>query len=131
MSQRRRLHRPLISSHFRQSGSPASTSKRGKRRKEDGRYQPLPTFKIMWRDKFQAETSSLNHGKLRVATQLTGHAGVDYHLHKHKPHIITKACPFCQCGDETVSPYLVSGPRWARLRAPYLNTHYDSLSTII
>jgi len=104
------------------------------RKEAEERWEASPTshFKTMWREKFQAEVGSLNRGELRIATQLlTGHAGVNYHLHKYKPHIISKTCPFCQCGDETVSHYLGSCPRWARLRAQYLNTYYDSSSTIM
>ena len=104
------------------------------RKEAEERWEASPAshFKTMWREKFQAEVGSLNRGELRIATQLLiGHAGVNYHLHKYKPHIISKTCPFCQCGDETVSHYLGSCPRWARLRAQYLNTYYDSSSTIM
>jgi ribonuclease HI len=104
------------------------------RKEADDRWESSPTshFKSMWRDKFQHDTGNLNRGELRIATQLlTGHAGLNYHLHKYKPNIISKTCPFCQDEDETVNHYLGACPRWSSLRAQYLNTYYDSSSNIM
>ncbi len=61
-------------------------------------------FKRMWRNKFAHGLANLNRKDLRIATQiLTGHAAINYHLHKYKPNLISKTCPFCNVEDETIT----------------------------
>ncbi|MEC9321196.1 MAG: hypothetical protein VX869_03345 [Chloroflexota bacterium] len=87
---------------------------------------------MMWRDKFSGETGRLNRGDLRIATQiLTGHASINYHLHKYKPDIINKTCPFCQEEDETINHFIGKCPQWAALRGQFFNTFYASTSEIL
>jgi ribonuclease HI len=88
-------------------------------------------FKNTWRDSYVKELAKLNRSDLRIATQiLTGHASINYHLHKYKPHTISKTCPFCKEEDETINHFIGKCPKWFKLRGRYFNTFYASLSEI-
>ena len=57
-------------------------------------------FKRTWRDKYTSELAKLRRPGLRIATQLlSGHAAVNYHLHKYKPYFTSKTFPFCKEED--------------------------------
>ena len=89
-------------------------------------------FKRMWRKKFAHGLANLNRKDLRIATQiLTGHAAVNYHLHKYKPNLISKTCPFCNVEDETINHFIGKCPQWAVLRGRFFNTFYASSSDIM
>ena len=88
-------------------------------------------FKKTWRDDYTKVLARLNRQDLRIATQiLTGHAAVNYHLHKYKPRTISKTCPFCKEEDETINHFIGKCPRWFELRGRFFNTYYASLSEI-
>ena len=60
--------------------------------------------------------STFNRNRLRIATQyLSGHATVDYHLHKYRPDI-PKLCSYCGDEDETIEHFIADCPKWAFLR---------------
>ena len=89
-------------------------------------------IKMTWRDKFSQTLAKLDRGGLRTATQiLTGHAAVNYHLHKYKPNKILAGCPYCGEGEETVNHFIGICPKWATLRGRYFNSFYASLTDII
>ena len=89
-------------------------------------------FKRMWRNKFAHGLANLNRKDLRIATQiLTGHAAINYHLHKYKPNLISKTCPFCNVEDETINHFIDKCPQWAVLRGRFFNTFYASSSDIM
>ena len=88
-------------------------------------------FKKSWRDDYTKVLARLNRQDLRIATQvLTGHAAVNYHLHKYKPRMINKTCPFCKEEDETINHFIGKCPKWFELRGRFFNTYYASLSEI-
>ena len=88
-------------------------------------------FKRTWRDKYTRELVKLSRPGLRIATQLlSGHAAVNYHLHKYKPYSTSKTCPFCEEEDETINHFIGKCPKWFTQRGLYFNTFYASLSEI-
>ena len=89
-------------------------------------------FKIAWRDKFHKIIPRLDRADLSLTTQiLTGHAGINYHLHKYKPNSIPKSCPHCLAEEETISHFLGECPKWAQQRGAYFNTFYCSVSELL
>ena len=89
-------------------------------------------FKRTWKDKYSRDLANMGRQDLRIATQLlSGHAAVNYHLHKYKPITINKTCPFCQEEDETINHYVGKCPRWFVQRGQYFNTYYASISEIM
>jgi hypothetical protein len=71
-----------------------------------------------------------NRSGYRTATHLiTGHAGLNYHLHKMT---VTDSpiCPSCEIEEETVSHFLGQCPAHALTRMEFFNTFYDSLLNI-
>ena len=71
-----------------------------------------------------------NRSGFRTATHLiTGHAGLNYHLHKMTV-IDSPICPSCEIEEETVSHFLGQCPAHALTRMEFFNTFYDSLLNI-
>ena len=94
--------------------------------------QPPSHFKRMWRQKFTKGILKLNKGNLRIATQiLTGHATLNYHLHKYKPNKYPKTCPHCLVEEETVNHFLGQCPKWSHQRGTFFNSFYLSSSDIV
>ena len=88
-------------------------------------------FKSTWKDSYVKELAKLSRPDLRIATQiLTGHASINNHLHKYKPRLISKTCPFCKEEDETINHFIGKCPKWFELRGRYFNTFYASISEI-
>ena len=88
-------------------------------------------FKSAWKEHYAKELEKLSRPDLRIATQiLTGHASINYHLNKYKPHLISKTCPFCKEEDETINHYIGKCPKWFEQRGRYFNTFYASISDI-
>ena len=86
--------------------------------------------KKAWRDKFKQELAYANSNRLRIATQyLSGHATVNYHLHKYRPDI-PKLCAYCGDEDETVEHFIAKCPKWAFLRLQYLDCCHGNINTI-
>ena len=72
--------------------------------------------KKAWRDKFKQELAYANRNRLCIATQyLSGHATVNYHLHKYRPDI-PKLCAYCGDEDKTIENFIAKCPKWAFLR---------------
>ena len=94
--------------------------------------QPTCPIKITWRNKFAYGLAKLDRRDLRVATQiLSGHAAVNYHLHKYKPQTISKMCPYCLEEDESINHFIGKCPQWSAQRGKYFNTFYASISDIV
>ena len=73
---------------------------------------PPSHFSAVWRDKFSNHLNNLSRGNLRKATQfLTGHAALNYHLNKYKPHLISKNCPHCFADVENIGHYVGQRPK--------------------
>ena len=86
--------------------------------------------KKAWRDKFKQELAYANRNRLRIATQyLSGHATVNYHLHKYRPDI-PKLCAYCGDEDETIEHFIAKCPKWALLRLQYLDCCHGNINTI-
>ena len=86
--------------------------------------------KKAWRDKFKQELAYANRNRLRIATQyLSGHATVNYHLHKYRPDI-PKLCAYCGDEDETIEHFIAMCPKWAFLRLQYLDCCHGNINTI-
>ena len=74
----------------------------------------------------------MNRGNLRRATQfLTGHAALNYHLHKYKPEKISATCPHCLAEEETVNHFMGKCPKWAAQRSALFNSFYLSATDIV
>jgi ribonuclease HI len=99
--------------------------------KERWKATPETHFTNIWRDSYTKELAKLSRPDLRIATQiLTGHASVNYHLHKYKPRITKTTCPLCNYEDETISHFIGKCPKWFEHRGRYFNTFYASISEI-
>jgi ribonuclease HI len=88
-------------------------------------------FKAKWKEHYRKDLGKLSRSGLRIATQiLTGHASINYHLNKYKPHLISKTCPFCKEEDETINHFIGKCPKWFEQRGRFFNTFYASVSEI-
>ena len=93
---------------------------------------PPSHFSAVWRDKFSNHLNNLSRGNLRKATQfLTGHAALNYHLNKYKPHLISKNCPHCFADVENIGHYVGQCPKWSAYRSALFESFYLSATDIV
>ena len=86
--------------------------------------------KLAWNEGYRKGFNKLNKKDTRSFTQIiTGHAGLNYHLHKMKL-TPTPLCERCGYAPETVSHYLGQCPAFNQIRGEIFNVFYCSLTDI-
>ena len=86
--------------------------------------------KLAWNERFRKDFNRLKKQQYRNFSQIiTGHAGLNYHLHKMKL-VDSPLCENCGYEPETVSHFLGQCPAFGMIRGEVFNTFHCTLTDI-